>query len=137
MTKLVAIQAFCVGLVAGFVLMAILATPARADECVKPEAWLSNIAAVAAQHQLTPHVIAQKDGDEAKRLVAAMNAAPPPTSIPGDQFIVVGLADANGQPVPFALVGFFLDGCMTKLLKAGPNDVPHLLNGDWPKAPEA
>lgn len=115
----------------------LLAFGARADECVKPEAWLSRIGVVAAQHALAPHVEADRGGADAKRLIAAMNAAPPVTSVPGDRFIVVSLADANGQPIPFEVVGFFDQGCLAKQMKAAPSDAAALISGKWPKAPGA
>lgn len=111
---------------------------ARADEsCVKVPEWLSSIGTAAANMSLTPHVEADKEGDDAKRLIAAMNAAPPPTDFQGDEFLVVSLKDKDGNPVPFDVVGFFANGCMSKQMKATLQDAEALMSGNWPKAPGA
>ncbi len=105
--------------------------PAVADDCKKIPMWLAYVGQKAAESNATPHVIAQKEGDEAKRLVAAFNAAPPSTDIHADQFIVVAFMDtASGQPL-FAYAGFFVNGCLTSSGRLHNEDAVRLISGQW------
>lgn len=113
-----------------------LAVPAFGDgQCVKPEGWLHDVGAVAVSHQLEPKVVAERHGDEGKRLMSLMNAAPPVSDIKGDQFIVVAFLK-DGSPLHTVEIAFFDNGCFSSQIQMPADGAVPLVTGVWPKPGE-
>lgn len=104
------------------------AAPDAADACVSPEQWMAKVKTNTAP--LQPVIVSDKSGDEAAKLIAAFNAAPPASHVVADRFIVFAFRVPG---VPVALVGFFKNNCSTEYSKLAVTTAQHLVNGDWPQ----